>query len=225
MIPPGHGNSPPDPASLQFERAEYVAGSPGPVCCTCQQPATPEYHQFRGRMFCTNCRLQIEQSMLRLRESGSLARAFVYGLGAAALGSLLFYAVSAITGYQLGLIAVVVGWLVGKAVRKGSASVGGLPYQALAVSLTYISIVSSYIPGLLQGLSQRAGEAPAQAVHTGATSFYLYVFLLALAAPLLAGFRNILGIIIIGIGLWEAWKFNRRVDVQFTGPFSAAGAR
>jgi len=40
---------------------------------------------------------------------------------------------------------------------------------------------------------------------------------LALAAPFLAGASNIMGIIIIGIGLYEAWKFNKRVIVN--GPF------
>ncbi len=42
-------------------------------------------------------------------------------------------------------------------------------------------------------------------------------------APVMGGFQNVLGIIIIGIALWQAWKMNRRVEVTFTGPF-AAGA-
>ncbi len=48
---------------LQFERAEYSGGNTGPACCTCKEPATPQYHQFNGRVFCTNCRQQIEQSI------------------------------------------------------------------------------------------------------------------------------------------------------------------
>jgi hypothetical protein len=196
---------------LQFERAEYTGGSTGPTCCTCQQPAIPEYHQFNGRVFCTSCRFQIEHSMEQLHQSGSLGRAFLFGLGAAAVGSLIFYAVSALTGYEFGLIAVLVGWMVGKAVRKGSGSTGGWRYQALAMALTYISIVSTAIPGIV---------ASAHSAQTGTIEFYLFVFAVALASPVLGGLRNILGIIIIGIGLWEAWKFNRRVEVKFTGPFS-----
>ena len=34
-----------------------------------------------------------------------------------------------------------------------------------------------------------------------------------------------LGAIILGIGLWEAWKFNRRVEVKFTGPFAVTAAQ
>jgi len=30
----------------------------------------------------------------------------------------------------------------------------------------------------------------------------------------------IIGLAIIAFGLWEAWKVNRRMDVEITGPFS-----
>jgi hypothetical protein len=203
---------------LQFERAEYASGRPGaPVCCTCQRPASREYHQFNGRLYCADCRRQIEQSLDRLYQSGNLPLAFLYGLGAAVLGSILFYAVTAITGYEIGLIAVVVGWLVGKAVRKGSGSVGGWQYQALAMFFTYVSIVSISVPGITHALSNGSAQP-------GSLRFYLVVFELAMASPVMGGFRNILGIVILGIGLWEAWKFNRRVNVKFTGPFAVAGA-
>jgi hypothetical protein len=192
---------------LQFERAEYSGGNTGPACCTCKEPATPQYHQFNGRVFCTNCRQQIEQSIQQLHQTGSMAQAALFGLGAAVLGSVIFYGVTALTGYELGLIGVLVGYLVGKAVRKGSGSTGGLQYQVLAIVLTYISIASTYVLGV-----HSTGDVP-----------YLKLFTFAVMAPVMGGFQNVLGIIIIGIALWQAWKMNRRVEVTFTGPF-AAGA-
>jgi hypothetical protein len=194
---------------LQFERAEFTAGATGPVCCTCNLPASPQYHQFNGRVFCTNCRQQIEHSLDQFHQNGNMPQAILFGLGAAALGSAIFYAVSAATGYELGLIGVLVGYLVGKAVRKGSGSVGGRPYQLLAVALTYVSITSTYMIEILRS-AHAEGNVP-----------YVKLFGWALAAPFLGGFQNILGIIIIGIALWQAWKMNRRVAVTFTGPFSA----
>jgi hypothetical protein len=227
---------------LQFERAEYSGGHSGPSCCTCKRPAESEYHQLNGRVFCTACRSQIEHSIEKLHKSGSLLRAGLFGLGAAVVGSLIYYAVSAATGYEFGLIAVVVGLLVGKAVRKGSGSVGGPRYQALAILLTYFSIASSYVPTITKGvyaLSEKREKAEAQAfaqappgtppppqrVHMRVVPFYSLMFGLALAAPVLGGFRNIIGLVIIGFALWEAWKFNRRVQVKFTGPFAVAGAQ
>ena len=138
-----------------------------------------------------------------------MAQAALFGLGAAALGSVIFYGVTALTGYEIGLIGVLVGYLVGKAVRKGSGSIGGVQYQVLAVGLTYLSITSTYVLGILR--------------YAHSADNYLKLFGAALIAPVLGGLQNILGIIIIGIALWQAWKMNRRVDVKFTGPF-AAGA-
>jgi hypothetical protein len=48
-------------------------------------------------------------------------------------------------------------------------------------------------------------------------AFFALVWGLALAAPFLAGTSNIMGLIIIGIGLYEAWKLNRAP--KLAGPF------
>jgi hypothetical protein len=34
------------------------------------------------------------------------------------------------------------------------------------------------------------------------------------------GIQNIIGWLIIGFALFEAWKINRRVEVEVTGPFT-----
>lgn len=227
---------------LQFDRAEFAGGHTGPACSTCKRPAENEYHHLNGRVFCTSCRAKIERSIEKLRQSGSLGRAALFGLGAAILGALVYYGVAAATGYEFGLIAIAVGFLVGKAVRKGSGSIGGRKYQVLAIVLTYFSISSAYVPPLTKAYYAAAAKhekieaekfaqappgapAPRPPVHIGVVPFYAFMFVLALAAPVLGGFRNILGIIIMGIGIWEAWKFNRRVDVKFTGPFAVTAAQ
>ncbi len=47
----------------------------------------------------------------------------------------------------------------------------------------------------------------------------LVVFLmgLSLAAPFLGGVQNVIGLLIIGFALWEAWKINRRKPLPITG--------
>jgi hypothetical protein len=47
--------------------------------------------------------------------------------------------------------------------------------------------------------------------------------LLAAMIPIFAGFSNIIGLIIIGIAVFEAWKLNRRVVLNIAGPFRVAG--
>src|SRR6266566_11816 len=62
-------------------------------------------------------------------------------LGGAVVGAAVYFGIAALTGYEFGLVAIVVGLLVGGAVRKGSNGRGGRRYQLLAVFLTYTAVV------------------------------------------------------------------------------------
>ena len=53
-------------------------------------------------------------------------------------------------------------------------------------------------------------------------AFLAIVFAVALAAPFLAGAKNLIGLLIIGFALYEAWKLNKRVPLQIAGPFRLA---
>ena len=154
-----------------------------------------------------------------------------------------------LAGFEFGLIAIVVGYGVGSAVRWGSNGRGGKRYQALAISLTFLAIVATYIPPIVQGFREGTAETAAvepavaedgapsavpaaaaapsetadtiQSEPTGTLPTVIAVVLIlaiACAAPFLAGFENVIGIVIIGIGLYEAWKLNRRPSVTVTGP-------
>ena len=131
---------------------------------------------------------------------------------------------------------------VGRAVHWGSRNRGGWAYQVLAVLLTYASIAGNCVPDVITNIveqkddSKPAVAAPAAAgtpVKASAAAvpsvggFLLAlgaVFLLAAAAPFLGGASNIVGLLIIGFGLWNAWKVNRRFDVPINGPYSVVPA-
>jgi hypothetical protein len=49
------------------------------------------------------------------------------------------------------------------------------------------------------------------------------IALLLLAVPLLGGSQNIIGLIIIGVALWEAYRVTRRVRITVHGPFTLTG--
>ena len=84
------------------------------------------------------------------------------------LGAGIYYAVLAITNYEIGLIAIVVGFLVGRAVQWGSHGRGGWLYQGLAMALTYVAIVSTYVPFLFKAAQEQ--ETPAAATATAASA-------------------------------------------------------
>lgn len=226
------------PGDLQFDKAEPAGPSSAPACATCETPLADVYHALQGQKICGACRTAIES---RKTEDGTAAGRFGAALGlgllGAALGSVIYFAVLKITGYEIGLIAIVVGFLVGAAVRKGSRGKGGWLYQGMAVLLTYCAIVTTYMPFVIEGFRQAqaqeekaptAEDAPATAAATGGPLMLgfalLVVFGIAFVAPFLAGAQNILGLLIIGFALFEAWKLNARAPaVVITGPFKISG--
>ena len=190
---------------MQFDSGE-PAGTPAAVACAqCGTAITGEYHMANRTVLCGRCRLAIEREWESGSGAGRFSRALVFGAGGAALGALVYYAVLAITNLEIGLIAIVVGWLVGRAVRKGSNERGGLKYQVLAVGLTYLAIVTTYIPFIRRAVDDRVSGVG--------------LLVLAAIAPFMAGIRNIIGLLIIGFALYQAWIMNRRAQLVFSGPY------
>ena len=198
---------------LQFGRAEYASPA-GPQCAACQRPLSSAYYEINTRIICESCFSQTQRTQAQGSGMVPFFNALLFGVGAAIAGAVIYFAVAAMTGYEFGLIAIVVGFMVGWAVRKGSEGRGGVGYQFLAVILTYLAIVSTYIPSILKQFSQVNAETSPVG--------WMVIFAIACLAPWLAGIRNIVGWIIIGIGLYQAWKFNKRVPLQISGPFSLA---
>jgi hypothetical protein len=200
---------------LQFERTERTDTTAVALCGYCNQPLDGTYYQINGRAACQRCHAQLVASLEKHGPVVSFVVATAFGAVAAALGGLVWYAVRALTGYEIGLIAVAVGFVVGFAVRKGSNNRGGPLYQALAILLTYVGICAQYVPDLWKSFREQP-DAPTGAALVLA---FLVVCMLSLAAPFLGGFQNVIGILIIGFALYEAWKLNRRVPLAIAGPF------
>ena len=231
---------PPSPQDLQFQHAEPIEGSPQ-VCVVCKEPAGASYYHAHGQTVCSSCaqRIHIAQEAA---PPLSLLRAALYG-GAAALGGCLIYALVAIVLHaEIGLIAILVGWMVGKAIRHASYGRGGRPQQILAVALTYFAITTSYIPVILYHAStnprrveqqrQRqaqtteapdGSDAPAEVrprMSFGTTALFLLV--LTAAAPFMAltsGVSAWISLFILFIGLQRAWKLTERREIQLMGPY------
>jgi hypothetical protein len=195
---------------IRFDRIE--GAPPQQACAACQQPLAGSYFHVDGKVTCASCAEAVRaQRGPTGSGAGRFARAVLGGLAGGFVGALVWFAVLKLTGYEVGLVAIVVGLLVGGGVRWGSHRRGGWLYQLLAVGITYCSIVATYVP-----LAVEAMEGEPDVV------LYAAVFVFALAAPFAGGFENVIGILIIGFALWEAWTMNRRVPVTIDGPFAIA---
>ncbi len=156
---------------LQFDRAEYAteaesAQPTAPICTACKAPIQEVYFEAGGNLLCATCRDRIEASLQGGSRLGRAFKAFGFGSIAAAVGAALYYGILRLTGYNFGLVAVVVGVMVGGAVKAGSGSRGGWFYQLLAVFLTYSSIVAMFaVPEFVEAMQNPGQAVPAEAVH------------------------------------------------------------
>jgi hypothetical protein len=255
-------------APLLFETTSPSDGASPAVCASCNEPIRVVYYEANGSVVCSRCRGKLEA---QLGSSGGMRRfrrALGFGLGAAIAGAVFYYGFQVITGINLGLVAVLVGFMVGKAVFAGTDRRGGRRYQVLAMVLTYFAIAATYLPQVADdakaGMAQSrdssktmahsdsslveaavrdsiasasdsiaspgvatppaAGKVTRKQISFGA---YLVVFagvlLLTAALPIIAGFSSIISVVILVIGLMQAWRMNRAVNITVSGPYRIAG--
>lgn len=238
----------PPPQPLQFETAEGI--EPGQATCSsCGTALRHEYHEVCGNAVCFSCRTRAEAAHANDKGWGGFSKALLYGLGAAIVGGIAYWAVFKM-GFQIGIVAIGVGWLVAKAIMKAINERGGRKFQILAVALTYFAITMSYGALILEEAfkdgtrrAEQVRNRRAQAAEPAAPNSSPkdpsqlpladppvsteppsaiglgMILLVLLASPFLAGFDNIIGIAIIAFGLWEAWRQTRERPFWTGGPF------
>lgn len=232
---------------LQFETAiprdaspDAQVASQGVTCATCSRSLTDEYYDVNGQSVCESCRDQIAQHAVTPTGMGLFVRAGLFGLGAAIAGAALYYAVIAITNFEIGLVAIAIGFMVGYAVRRGAGGRGGRRFQVLALVLTYWAVGLAYVPFAFgsareetqetSAAAARAPAAPAEDAPSADSSpdvsfgfAVVIMFALSLALPVLSVVNSMPGGVIsaaiIGFGMHQAWRMTGALQVQITGPY------
>ena len=111
---------------LQFESVtppplpSSEPASPGVTCAACSRTITVDYFDLNNQPICRVCRVGLLEQMEAPLGLGMLLRAGAFGLAAALAGAALYYAVIAITNFEIGLVAIAIGYMVGYAVRAGA---------------------------------------------------------------------------------------------------------
>ncbi len=229
---------------LQFQTAEFA----GRKCTLCSSAIGDSYYQIQGRDACPTC-AQMRLASQNSSDSGSkMLKALLWGGGAAILGSAAFAAV-ALLGFQLAILSIGVGWLVGTAIKKGTDGHTSRKYQVIAVLLTYMAIATSYFPVVIaqlgkdRGKKVTAGSESGKAAETAADTTSAEVTLplpqtgtqgvtpvalvlmagLVVALPLLDAFSSMPGglltLLIIFFGLQQAWKQTAPDVSLVAGPY------
>jgi hypothetical protein len=225
----------PPPEELQFRRAQHTTGPDTRTCIACKQPVAGDYYNANGNTLCPQCTQRINAHQEPPPHT-SLLGAALYG-GAAALAGSIIYATVALFGVQIGIVAILIGYMVGKAVRYASNGLGGRPQQILAVVLTYFAITTSFIEVSLYDAwkskqtihttqPSRIPDSPRVTESRMPTSQAVLLILgLVVAAPFLELFdgssviSGLISLFIIFIGLRQAWALTARREIVITGPY------
>ena len=165
MTPDPTPPKPDDP--LQFDRVS--TGKPGDappggavICSSCKKPIADVYYHIGGKPICASCREkavnEISAWQARGRGGSAAFRAVVYGVGAMVAGAFIYWAVMAYLNLEIGIVAILIGWMVGYMIRKATHNLGGRRYQILAVSLTYLAVGLAYTPFAFQEIMKGKGS-------------------------------------------------------------------
>jgi len=225
--------------ALQFRRAQPMVTMESPSaqsCAACKQLIIGEHYQVRNQVICPQCAAKISAGQ-QSQKPVSLLRPVIYGAGAALAGCLL-YAVVLAMGVQIGIVALAVGWMVGKAIRHASYGTGGRKQQILAVALTYFAISTSFFPAAVflavkhgveaksAAKNQSAAQAPVQKVNPSFTPGKAIAGLLVITiiSPFLelrvSPVGGLISLFILFIGLQRAWAMTAKHEIMVTGPYS-----
>lgn len=243
-------SNPGGPPPLQFDTLvppvtpSEVGTAQGVTCAMCHQAIATEYFDVNGQSVCNVCKSRLEHLGQTPRSWGLFAKAALFGLVAAILGAALYYAVIAITNFEIGIVAIAIGFMVGWAVRTATANRGGRRYQVLALVLTYWSVGLAYTPLTFQQLAdenknaqtQESRDATPAAPHEPAEApravsiprvlAVLLGFSLALPALVVMGSlpSGLISAFIIGIGMRQAWQMTGVPSLQISGPYRISAA-
>jgi hypothetical protein len=235
---------------LQFDRvitgptASAAPNAVAVVCTACHASIATEYFTVNWITVCGRCRRAIESAAETPQGPTLLPIAGVFGLGAGIAGAAIYYAVIAIAHIEVGIVAILIGYMVGYAVRKGARGRGGLRFQILAVALTYASVALAYTPLAIRGASESNRSAQKAAVSTSdgpatvapdssrATATpsggrlllglgLVVVLFAALPLMVVAGSfpSGLISAVIIFLGMRQAWRMTGAPRLDVFGPY------
>ena len=203
---------------LRFDRAIPITGAAGPggeasvKCSVCHRAITASYHTVNGAPACESCRTILAAVSAPVREPLPIAKALLLGFGAALVGAVIYWAVIRFFSLEIGIVALLNGWMVGRAMRIGTGGRGGRMLQVAAALLTYLSVGMAYVPLALQ-----AGASIGLSTLLSAALLPVYVILRSLPGGLISA-------LIIGFGMMQAWQLTGTPALDIQGPFRVGSA-
>ena len=227
---------------LQFRKAEFAVHRR--ECALCRGEIERMYFHLNGQAICPAC-AGSAQARQRRPSHVAVLRGLVYGGGMAVLCSIGYAIFTMVTNMEVALIAIAIGFLIGRAVRTGSRGLGGRRCQALAVLLTYFAIIMGYLPPVVKQMRETTAKVAEKGAEVRTASLArsaqppapkpslarwliavgvigIGVAFVAIAAPvavLTSGASGIISVLILLLGLQRAWRETARDARVLMGPY------
>lgn len=178
------------------------------ICAQCQKEVLGKEayaykdHEDKEIFLCESCRNEAEKALKAETENPNMVMALVLGSIAGVVAGIIWYFFSIITGYQIGYIAIGVGFVIGWAVMLGSGKKRGSKLQIMSAGITLVTLyISEYFMTLYyyrQYMLEHKAEFPG---YNGE------IFLPSPFDPdILASMISPMGLLIWGIGIYFAYS-------------------
>lgn len=178
-------------------------------CGQCQgQFSAAQCYTFKGKKkgetvyLCEKCHEVVEKAFREETQNPNMAMAMVLGGMAAIIAGVAWYYLSVLTGYQIGYVAIGVGFIIGRAVIWGSGKKRGSSLQIMGAVITILTLlVSQYFTVLYYGrkyLLEHKTEYPGYNGQMFFVSPFAPDFMQSMFSPM--------GLLIWGIGIYFAYS-------------------
>ena len=164
--------------------------------------------ETEGGVFCETCfsnlRAAIEHAIVNQSEDINYPSALVGGALGGAVGAAIWWGFTAATRVSFGLVAVVIGFAVGKGVQFFTGGKRSVGLQALSVAISAVAFgYASYLVNrtFIQRAYQEQGQEIALPLLPDAE----------LAFRVVALDFGIMDIVFLAIVLWQAWTMSRPI--------------
>ena len=189
------------------------------ACTRCDRPICDDCRKaLDGRPYCASCVAELEAKLAAppaapaapatpaasveaaplVPEAGPSPNAVAYTVAAGIVGALAWYGITEITSMKLGLVAIGVGWLVGRAAVLGAGGGGkSLALVSLAVGVSAMALGEYLILNheVRAFLSEQNPDASLAWFLSPAKLF-----------PIYTDSFGVLDAVFYAIGAWEAWR-------------------
>lgn len=177
-------------------------------CSGCQKEVpTSQCYTYKGKkgesvFLCEVCREATEKAFKAETQNPNMVMAAILGVLAAIIAGVAWFLLSVLTGYQIGYVAIGVGFIIGYAVIWGAGKKRGASLQMLSAAITVVTLLISQYVIVLYYLRKYLLE------HKAEFSGYngQWIFVSPFNPDVLKGMFSPMGVLIWAIGIYFAYS-------------------